>query len=146
MPSGFECIRILTKMKIKKTIENHFGLTYIATGKETNGKYFLSETVIPVGDSGPPPHIHANEDEGFFVQEGELTLIVNDNEVKLKSGEFLNVEKGEKHTWRNDADSDARLIITFSPAGIENMFIELENDMQNIVEIGKRYGTEFEVG
>ena len=37
------------------------------------------------------------------------------------------------------------LIVTFAPAGIEKMFVELDNDMARIKEIGVKYGTEFEI-
>ena len=65
-------------------------------------------------------------------------------EIELNQGEFLNIEKGERHTWKNDSDEDAELIVTFAPAGIENMFIALDSDMDRIKEIGLKYGTNFE--
>lgn len=132
-------------MKKGKSTKTYFGLKFIATGKETNGKYFLSETIIPAGDSGPPVHTHFREDECFFVKRGKLKFNVNGKEIELRQGEFLNVEKGEKHTWKNDSDQDVDLLITFAPAGIENMFVELDNDTSMIREIGLKYGTEFEI-
>ncbi len=132
-------------MKRTNVIENYFGLNFIATGNETNGKYFLSETVIPAGDSGPPIHFHSNEDESFFLKSGRLKFIVNDEEMELNAGDFLNIEKGERHTWKNETEEDAALIVTFAPAGIEQMFVELDNDMSRIKEIGIKYGTVFEI-
>ena len=132
-------------MNIKKSKETFFGLTFLATGKETGGKLFLSETTIPAGDKGPPIHFHSNEDEGFYLRRGKLKFVINGKEIELKEGQFLNIEKGEKHTWRNETDYDAELIVTFVPAGIENMFKELEQNMSNIKEIGQKYGTEFQL-
>ena len=130
-------------MKIKKSNETFFGLTFLATGKETDGKYFLSETIIPAGDSGPPIHFHSNEDEGFYLRKGRLKFVIEGKEIELKEGQFLNIEKGEKHTWRNEMEFDAELIVTFSPAGIENMFMELEQNISDIKRIGQQ--TEFYV-
>ena len=132
-------------MKRTNIIKNYFGLSFIATGNETNGKYFLSETVIPAGDSGPPIHFHSNEDESFFLKSGRLKFIVNDEEMELNAGDFLNIEKGERHTWKNETEEDAALIVTFAPAGIEQMFVELDNEMSRIKEIGIKYGTVFEI-
>ncbi len=132
-------------MKINRLHENYFGLTFIATGKETDGKYFLSKTTIPAGDVGPPVHSHSKEAEGFYLESGELTFIVDGKEIKLKTGEYLNIEKGEKHFWKNESNSDVQLIVTFVPAGIENMFKELDRDMQNIKKIGEKYGTDFQL-
>ncbi|WP_373519888.1 cupin domain-containing protein [Pricia sp.] len=119
-------------MKVRKSQKTYFGLTFLATGKETDGKYFISETIIPSEDSGPPIHTHSKEDEGFYLKSGDLTFIVEGKVIHLREGEYLNVEKGEEHTWRNESGSDAELIVTFVPAGIEKMFKELER------EYGKR--------
>lgn len=132
-------------MKIKKSREVYFGLTFLATGKETDGKYFLSETTVPSGDPGPPIHTHSKEDEGFYLRSGTLLFLIDGEEIKLNEGEYLNIEKGEKHTWRNESNLDAELIVTFVPAGIEDMFKELDRNMANIKEIGQKYGTEFQV-
>lgn len=132
-------------MKKANSNKSYFGLRFIATGAETNGKYFLGETIIPAGDPGPPMHSHSREDESFFLKKGKLTFLVKGKEIGLNQGEFLNIEKGEKHTWKNDSDEDAELLVTFAPAGIENMFIELDNDMGRIKEIGLKYGTDFEL-
>ena len=130
-------------MKKVNAKENYFGLNFIATTEQTNGKYFISETIIPAGDTGPPVHYHSNEDEGFYLKSGTLIFVVENEEIILNQGEFLNIEKGETHTWRNESNMDAELIVTFAPAGIERMFVELDNDMSNIKEIGRKYGTTF---
>ena len=132
-------------MKKFQSNRNYFGLDFIATGEETNGMYFLSETTIPAGDSGPPVHTHSREDESFYLKKGQLIFTINGKDIELNEGEFLNIERGEKHTWRNVSNIDAALIVTFAPAGIEKMFIELDNDISNIKSIGRKYGTDFEV-
>ena len=132
-------------MKKSKANKNYFGLNFIATGNETNSKYFLSQTTVPAGDPGPPIHSHSKEDESFFLIRGQMTFIIDGKEVELDQGNFLNIEKGERHTWRNDANVDAEMMITFAPAGIENMFIELDSDVSKIKEIGMKYGTAFEI-
>ena len=131
-------------MKKGTSKKNYFGLKFIATGTETDGKYFLCETTIPAGDTGPPIHAHSRESEGFFLKKGRMKFNVDGVEIELNQGEFLNIEKGEKHTWKNDSDEDAELIVTFAPAGIENMFIALDSDMDRIKEIGLKFGTNFE--
>ena len=133
------------KMKLKRSQETHFGLTFIATGNETNGKYFLSKTTVPAGDTGPPVHTHSHEDESFYLRKGKLIFTIEGEEIELNEGEFLNIEKGEKHTWKNLSDIDAELIVTFSPAGIEKMFIEMDQAPYNLQAIGRKYGTEFEI-
>jgi hypothetical protein len=67
-------------------------------------------------------------------------------EVSKNVLERMNIEEGEEHTWRNDSESDAELIITFAPAGIEHMFRELEINKANIKVIGQKYGADFQIG
>ena len=130
-------------MKQNNSSDHYFGLSFIATAEDTNGQYFSSETTVPPGDSGPPVHVHRHEDEGFYILHGEVTFVVDGTEVRLRAGEFLNIERGERHTWRNDTSSEARMHVTFSPAGIEEMFVELDETGADIVSVGQKYGTEF---
>lgn len=130
-------------MKLNRSSDHYFGLSFISTTGDTNGQYFSSEATVPPGDPGPPPHLHRNEDEGFYVLRGEVTFNVDGTEIRLHAGEFLNVERGERHTWCNDTSSEARMLVTFVPAGIEDMFIELDEPNADIVEIGQKFGTDF---
>lgn len=132
-------------MKKQTTGKTYFGLRFIATGKETNGKYFLSETTVPAGNTGPPFHTHTHEDESFFVKKGKLLFTIDDHDITVNQGEFLTIEKGERHSWANITDQDAELLVIFAPAGIEDMFIALEEQMDSIKEVGLKYGTYFEV-
>jgi len=120
--------------------ENYFGLTYIATGEQTNGCYFQCSASIPAGDSGPPRHKHKYESEGFYVVSGEFHLTVGEREHLLKSGDYINVLPGELHTWKNKSKDIVELIITFSPSGIENMFRELDQSGVDVVTVGEKYG------
>ena len=97
--------------------------TFLVTGEETGGAYFAMEAFIPPG-GGPPPHIHRNEDETFYVLEGSCTIRLGDRSVVAGPGDFVNVPRGTVHNFRNDGDETARMILTFTPAGIEGFFEE----------------------
>ena len=47
-----------------------------ATGEDTGGRFALWKTTTPPGNPGPPPYIHHNEDEVFYLLEGEWELMV----------------------------------------------------------------------
>ena len=49
--------------------------TIKADGAETGGRVMVTEQLGPRG-SGSPLHVHHNEDEWFYVIEGELTIWV----------------------------------------------------------------------
>jgi quercetin dioxygenase-like cupin family protein len=96
---------------------------FLVTGEETNGSYFAMEAIVPPG-GGPPPHIHRNEEETFYVVEGEIEFRLGDEVVTGGPGDFVNVPRNTVHTFRNAGTDVAKLILTFSPAGMEKFFEE----------------------
>lgn len=97
---------------------------FLATGEDTNGKYALWETIVPpVG--GPPPHVHSREEEGFFIFEGEFTVTVNGERIVATAGTFANAPVGTPHSFMNEGDRPARMLISVAPAGLEQMFFEV---------------------
>ena len=97
---------------------------FMATGDDTDGKYAMFEAVVRPG-GGPPPHIHSREEESFYVLEGEITFQVGDDRIVAKAGTFANMPVGSLHSFRNDTDKTARMIISVAPAGLEKMFLEV---------------------
>jgi glyoxylate utilization-related uncharacterized protein len=63
------------------------------------GGFALIESVAPAG-SQPPLHVHLDEDEGFYLLEGELTLWIGDDTRTLRPGQFLFAPRHVPHTLR----------------------------------------------
>jgi mannose-6-phosphate isomerase-like protein (cupin superfamily) len=97
--------------------------TFLAVGGETGGRYALWDAVVAPG-GGPPPHIQTREDEGFYVLEGEVAFYADGARVLARRGTFLNVPPGVLHSFRNETGQDARMLILVGPAGLERMFWE----------------------
>src|SRR5882757_7585794 len=97
---------------------------FMATGEDTNGKYAVWEAVVPPG-GGPPPHVHSREEEGFYVLEGEITFTVNGEKVVATAGTFANMPVGTPHSFKNESDRPAKMLISVAPAGLEGMFFEV---------------------
>ncbi len=97
---------------------------FLATGEDTAGKYALWEAVVPPG-GGPPPHVHSREKEGFCVLVGEITFTVNGERVVATAGTFANMPVGTPHSFKNESDKPARMLISVAPAGLERMFFEV---------------------
>jgi quercetin dioxygenase-like cupin family protein len=120
--------------------------TFLVTGEESGGAYFAMEALVPTG-GGPPPHVHRNEDETFYVLDGRCTFRLGDDSVVAGPGDFVNVPRGTVHSFRNEDREPARLILTFTPAGIEMFFEETlepahdptQAPPDNIDEIAARY-------
>jgi quercetin dioxygenase-like cupin family protein len=44
-------------------------ITFLITGEQTGGAFFMAEVSVPPG-GGNPPHIHHREEETFYLQQG----------------------------------------------------------------------------
>ena len=98
-------------------------LTYKARGEETGGVVTVLETVVAPGE-GPALHVHVDDDEFIYVLGGRLRVRLEDAVHEAPAGSFIFVPKGVAHTWRNAGDSEARLLVGFTPAapGMERFF------------------------
>jgi uncharacterized cupin superfamily protein len=96
---------------------------FLATGVDTNGKYAMWEAIVPPG-GGPPPHVHSREEEGFYILEGEITIKGGEERIVATAGMFANMPVGTPHSFKNESDKQARMLISVAPAGLEQMFFE----------------------
>jgi quercetin dioxygenase-like cupin family protein len=108
---------------------------FLVTGAETGGAYFAMEAIVPPG-GGPPPHIHRYEDETFYVVEGDCSFLLDREWITAGVGDFVNVPRGAVHRFENQGTRAARMILTFTPAGLEKFFEEtLTRTLDTTVEI-----------
>ena len=90
---------------------------------DTAGQYGLIEIVAPAG-IGSPWHVHPEEDEWFYVLEGELTVWVADTQLSLTAGSFAFGPKGVPHTFYA-AEGGARALVGFAPMQFEGFLREV---------------------
>ena len=91
---------------------------FLARSRDTPRFNLAVITMQPRRD-GPDLHAHAEEDDSFYVLEGELTFIVDGDEVVAGPGTFVLVPPQVQHTFANRSDSVARCINVHSPAGFD---------------------------
>jgi quercetin dioxygenase-like cupin family protein len=96
-----------------------------ATGNETAGTFFLSESTIAPGFPGPPPHRHERLVDMFYVLEGVLTVRLGEQTHQLEPGSFVCVPAGVVHTFSNPSDRPVRFLNFNTPAGWENYMRDL---------------------
>lgn len=93
-------------------------VTIKATAESTNGRVAVIEHLGPRG-SGSPLHVHHNEDEWFYVTEGELTFWVGGRIIVAGAGSFVYGPRDIPHTFAVSSDQ-ARFLLVTEPAGFEN--------------------------
>jgi mannose-6-phosphate isomerase-like protein (cupin superfamily) len=94
---------------------------------DTGGNLFIVEHrhLVP---GGPPLHMHPNQDEWFYVMEGEVVFQVGDQRVQLKPGESVLAPRCIPHTFSSVA-AQSHMLIAFTPAGkMEQFFLDAEAD------------------
>jgi len=98
-------------------------LTVKAGGAETGDAFAQFLTNDPRGNA-TPMHIHHNEDETFSIFESEVTLLVDGERLDLTTGDYCFAPRGIPHSWIVRSER-ARMLVTVSPAGIEQAFVSL---------------------
>lgn len=94
-----------------------------ATTEDTGGRFELLEYTAREGDAAPV-HTHAEESESFYVLEGEVVLLVGDDEMTATAGSFAFVPPGERHAFRVDSPT-ATFLQFMTSGGILPFFEEI---------------------
>ncbi|MGE7760450.1 cupin domain-containing protein [Peribacillus sp. NPDC097895] len=99
-------------------------MRYIGRGATANndtnviaGEHFtLSTMVLPPGCIGPL-HLHDDVEEVFFILEGEVTALIQEDsysevhEIKLSARDCISSPPGVYRGIRNDGDVEARMLV-----------------------------------
>jgi mannose-6-phosphate isomerase-like protein (cupin superfamily) len=64
-------------------------------------------------------HVHDEEDDAFYILEGEMTFVLGDEEVPAPPGTFVLVPPGVEHGFRNDGEVPVRMFNIHAPAGFD---------------------------
>jgi quercetin dioxygenase-like cupin family protein len=96
-------------------------LTFKVRHEQSNGSLTAFENIIAPTD-GPPLHTHANEDEAWYVLEGELRFKLGDQISLAPAGSFVFVPRRTPHCFQNIGSGPARILVLFTPAGMEAFF------------------------
>jgi mannose-6-phosphate isomerase-like protein (cupin superfamily) len=93
-----------------------------ASADTTGGAFSVIEEVAPLDT---PLHVHAHEDELFFVLEGDHVFRVGDEEFAVGPGGLVFAPRGVPHAHRRARPRTGRFLTLTSPAGFEGFFREL---------------------
>lgn len=117
--------------------------------EETGGAMSIVDSLSPVG-SGPPRHIHHNEDETFVILTGACRVWLDGRESELVAGESAFIPRGTEHTFKVIGDAPCRHLVILTPGGFEGFFADMAagqfaipDDMPAVVESGERHNMTF---
>ncbi len=89
-----------------------------ADADETDGRYNVSEWWLDPHTAGPGAHSH-DEDDVFYVLEGTMDFLVDDEWISAPRGTFVLVPGGATHDFRNSGDAPAGALNLGAPGGFE---------------------------
>jgi mannose-6-phosphate isomerase-like protein (cupin superfamily) len=124
-----------------------------ASAADTAGQYTLVEVTAPPGLEAPL-HVHYMEDEGFYVLEGSVTIVVGDETIELASGRHAFGPRGVPHRFTIGRHG-ARMLWVLTPGGFENLIEDVSVPAEartvppptvvppdDVAEIVRRHGNE----
>jgi len=100
------------------------GRATIKAGADETGNAFSQLVMDEPRGSATPIHIHHNEDETFYVLEGQVTMFSGDERIDLEAGDYFFVPRGIVHAYLVRSER-ARMLVTISPSGTEQLFVSL---------------------
>lgn len=108
--------------------QRSLGISEIAfklAGQGEKGPFILENTFHQPG--GPARHLHLEQDEWFYVVEGEFAFEVGDEAFRLRPGDSLLAPRLVPHVWAFTGPAPrGRIIVAFFPAGkMEAFFREV---------------------
>ncbi len=115
--------------------------------RDTGGGLFIMEHTNQK-KGGPPRHLHHNEDEWFYVIEGDYIAEIGSDRFQLKPGDSILGPREVPHVWAFVGDTPGRMLIAFAPAGkIEAFFRDnakrrKDGDYLNDAQVYRAYGLE----
>lgn len=94
------------------------------SGKDTNNDLAVFEQSGQTPNGGPPLHIHPDQDEWFFVTEGEYLFQCGDEKFNLKAGDTIFLPRNIQHAFIQLTEK-ARTVVSYIPAGKMEAFFSV---------------------
>jgi quercetin dioxygenase-like cupin family protein len=92
-----------------------------ATAADTGGQFTVVEVTCAPGYQGVR-HIHHNEDEGFWLLDGQLDLEVGGKHIDMHAGDYAFGPRNIPHGFSAGA-AGARVLFILTPGGFENLIM-----------------------
>lgn len=105
----------------------------LALNETEDGAYSLIHLTAPP-QFETPYHLHHDEDEAFYVLDGELTVIRGGEEIVTGTGSYIFLPRGVPHGFRSSSDSDSHVLIHAIPGGkvgFVAMMLEMAEPIQD---------------
>ncbi len=86
------------------------------SGSDTENDLAVFEQTGLTPNGGPPLHIHPNQDEWFYVVEGEYLFQVGEDKYQMKIGDTIFLPRNVQHAFVQLTEK-GKMIVSYLPAG-----------------------------
>ena len=117
-------------------------LSFLVEGSDLPANFSLVDVEIAPGAPGAPPHVHKNEDEVYYILEGEMTFMLGDKIETAKAGSAVILPRGIMHATWNEGDKPAKALTIISQHSRFEFFFDhiveevRKRELNNPMEIG----------
>ena len=124
-------------------------VTIKISSRDTGGAFTVFEGVSdPL--QGPPLHLHRDQDESWYIVDGEFRFEVDGQEIYARVGDTVFAPRGSRHTFQNIGENLGRTLTTVVPGGLDLFFEDLETavprgaspEPAKLVPVFKKHGLE----
>src|SRR5688500_12537500 len=100
------------------------GLAVIkASAADTGGQMTIVEVTEPPGTEAPL-HVRHNEDEAFWVREGDVTFEIGETAIEAHVGDYAFGPRGIPHRY-TVGDAGCRMLFILTPGGFEDLVMAM---------------------
>jgi quercetin dioxygenase-like cupin family protein len=128
------------------------------SAEESGGALTAMQMTIPKG-WGPPPHVH-DGGESVYVLDGQVRYHIGGEVHEGGPGTFFHIPAGIEENFEPAGDEPIRLLVVYTPGGIEKFFAEAGEpaqrrelpppsetppDLERMASIAEKYGLQLKV-
>lgn len=122
-PLGIQVLAGHDRLERNRKVFGVMAFAIKVSARDTGGALLVLEQANDY-KGGPPRHLHLEQEEWFYVIEGEYTVEIGGEAHHLKPGDSVLAPRKVPHTWALTGPGAGRLLIAFSPAGDMEAFFD----------------------
>jgi mannose-6-phosphate isomerase-like protein (cupin superfamily) len=92
------------------------GITLLADAAGTGGVLTSNRSFMAAGTDGAPPHFHSGAAELFYVLDGQLDVLLDQEIVTVTANDLLVVPAGMPHAFAPAAGASADVLFVYTPS------------------------------
>ena len=115
------------------------------SGKDTDNEVAVFEQTGLTPNGGPPLHIHPEQDEWFYVIEGDYLFQVGKDKYQIKAGDTIFLPRKVPHAFVQLSEK-GKMIVSYVPAGKMEAFFAVTDkwisppSKEEIVQVFSEHG------